>query len=169
MGGEKSSKSVDVKRNNNNNKINNNKRAATTSFAKKFVEAYEHEKVEQRRRRSSSESASSSSSSSSSSSKSNLISALGSSKSKVPIYVIALEDRPGGFEEYEAIRTVFPTAEPTHGIDPLQWPNRIEDAIRGQRTEKLHANAQKRSGARGFLKSSPRTVRSLGFVLRKGG
>ena len=126
--GEKSSKSVDVKRNNNNNKINNNKRAATTSFAKKFVEAYEHEKVEQRRRRSSSESASSSSSSSSSSSKSNLISALGSSKSKVPIYVIALEDRPEEFEKYEAIRTVFPTAEPTHGIDPLQWPNRIEDA-----------------------------------------
>ena len=126
--GEKSSKSVDVKRNNNNNKINNNKRAATTSFAKKFVEAYEHEKVEHRRRRSSSESASSSSSSSSSSSKSNLISALSSSKSKVPIYVIALEDRPEEFEKYEAIRTVFPTAEPTHGIDPLQWPNRIEDA-----------------------------------------
>jgi len=123
--GEKSSKSVDVKRNNKYNNNNNNKRAATTSFAKKFVEAYEHEKVEQRRRRSSSESASSSSSSSS---KSNLISALGSSKSKVPIYVIALEDRPEEFEKYEAIRTVFPTAEPTHGIDPLQWPNRIEDA-----------------------------------------
>ncbi|CAL6406165.1 unnamed protein product [Bathycoccus prasinos] len=103
------------------------RRSATTSFAKKFVEAYEHEKVEQRRRRSSSESASSSSSSSSSS-KSNLISALGSSKSKVPIYVIALEDRPEEFGGAEAIRTVFPTAEPTHGIDPLQWPNRIEDA-----------------------------------------
>jgi hypothetical protein len=116
-----------------------NKRAATTSFAKKFVEAYEHEKVEQRRRRSSGEGASSSGSD-----HGNLLSALGSAKSKVPIYVIALEDRPEEFEKYEAIRAVFPTAEPTHGVDPLQWPNRIEDAqyaVKGLRNYMLtHKN-----------------------------
>ena len=106
--------------------LSTEKKASTATFAKKFVEAYEHEKVEQRRR--SGEDTSSSSSSSSSNKNNNLISALGSSKSKVPIYVIALEDRPEEFEKYEAIRAVFPTAEPTHGVDPLQWPNRIEDA-----------------------------------------
>ena len=106
--------------------LSTEKKASTATFAKKFVEAYEHEKVEQRRR--SGEGTSSSSSSSSSNKNNNLISALGSSKSKVPIYVIALEDRPEEFEKYEAIRAVFPTAEPTHGVDPLQWPNRIEDA-----------------------------------------
>ena len=105
--------------------LSTEKKASTATFAKKFVEAYEHEKVEQRRR---SGEDTSSSSSSSSNKNNNLISALGSSKSKVPIYVIALEDRPEEFEKYEAIRAVFPTAEPTHGVDPLQWPNRIEDA-----------------------------------------
>ena len=107
--------------------LSTEKKASTATFAKKFVEAYEHEKVEQRRR-SGEDTSSSSSSSSSSNKNNNLISALGSSKSKVPIYVIALEDRPEEFEKYEAIRAVFPTAEPTHGVDPLQWPNRIEDA-----------------------------------------
>ena len=107
--------------------LSTEKKASTVTFAKKFVEAYEHEKVEQRRR-SGEDTSSSSSSSSSSNKNNNLISALGSSKSKVPIYVIALEDRPEEFEKYEAIRAVFPTAEPTHGVDPLQWPNRIEDA-----------------------------------------
>ena len=104
--------------------LSTEKKASTATFAKKFVEAYEHEKVEQRRR----SGEDTSSSSSSSNKNNNLISALGSSKSKVPIYVIALEDRPEEFEKYEAIRAVFPTAEPTHGVDPLQWPNRIEDA-----------------------------------------
>ena len=109
--------------------LSKDKKASTATFAKKFVEAYEHEKVEQRRRSGEDTSSSSSSSSSSFSNKNNnLISSLGSSKSKVPIYVIALEDRPEEFEKYEAIRAVFPTAEPTHGVDPLQWPNRIEDA-----------------------------------------
>jgi len=84
--------------------LSTEKKASTATFAKKFVEAYEHEKVEQRRR--SGEDTSSSSSSSSSNKNNNLISALGSSKSKVPIYVIALEDRPEEFEKYEAIRAV---------------------------------------------------------------
>ena len=73
---------------------------ASTATLKKFVEAYEHEKVEQRRR----SGEDTSSSSSSSNKNNNLISALGSSKSKVPIYVIALEDRPEEFEKYEAIK-----------------------------------------------------------------
>ena len=114
------------------------RRANAARFAKKFVEAYEHDKVE--RRMSSSYGSTSSSSSSSDANDHNgnlLAAALGSSKKKVPIYVIALEDRPEEFEKYEDIRAIFPTAEPTHGVDPLQWPNRIEDAqyaVKGLRT-----------------------------------
>ena len=99
--------------------LSTDKKASTATFAKKFVEAYEHEKVEQRRRSGEDTSSSSSSSSSSFSNKNNnLISSLGSSKSKVPIYVIALEDRPEEFEKYEAIRARC-----------FQPPNRLTGSI----------------------------------------